>query len=445
MRVKLAFLIILLLTAFVPIAPPADSAPAYLPPEADAEIARAWFNLQLELIRTTPGFSPPVAARALGYTGVTLYETAVPGMDGYHSLVGLLNELDTVPAPDPEQTYHYPAAVNSALASITRLMYSSTRRENLALIDGLEQFYAAFYRAEIPAEVYDRSFAYGRSVADAIYNWSLGDGGDQGFALNYPRDYVPPEDQGLWVTTAPYYTRALLPTWGNNRLFALPTLDTCPAAPPLPYSTEIGSPFYRDAREVYDIVRYITPEQEGIALFWADDPRRTATPIGHSVSILNQVIDLENPSLAVAAEAYARLTLAGADAFIHAWHTKYQYNVMRPITYIQAHIDERWNIPAITDPIVTPPFPEYPSGHSIQSAAAMTVLTAIFGENYSFTDITHVQRGFLPRSYHSFWEAAEEAALSRLYGGIHYRFSIEQGLIQGACIGQYMADLPLQN
>ena len=130
-----------------------------------------------------------------------------------------------------------------------------------------------------------------------------------------------------------------------------------------------------------------------------------------------------------------------ADAFIGCWRTKYQDAMVRPITYIQQLIDPTWNNPDLTDPVNTPPFPEYTSGHSVQIGATAVVLTALFGEHYAITDHTQDQRGFLPRSFGSFEELAAEAAISRLYGGIHYRAAIEAGLVQGRCIGRQVLTL----
>ncbi|HXF61096.1 MAG TPA: vanadium-dependent haloperoxidase, partial [Caldilineaceae bacterium] len=136
------------------------------------------------------------------------------------------------------------------------------------------------------------------------------------------------------------------------------------------------------------------------------------------------------------AEAYAKLGIALADAFITCWHTKYVYNVLRPLTYIQQVIDPTWNTPESTDPVTTPPFPEYTSGHSVQSSAAAMVLASLFGDEYTFTDRTHDRLGMAPRSFSSFAEAANEAAISRIYGGIHYRSAVEAGLAQGQCVGE---------
>ena len=195
-----------------------------------------------------------------------------------------------------------------------------------------------------------------------------------------------------------------------------------------------------EALEVYQTVKNLTAEQQEIARYWSDDAGKTGTPPGHAISVLTQVVRDQHLSLDAAAEAYARLGIAEADAFISCWQTKFATNVVRPITYINQVIDPSW-----TSPITTPPFPEYTSGHSVQSAAAATVLTALFGDDLAFTDHTHDALGFAPRSYSSFFDMANEAAMSRLYGGIHYRSAIDAGLEQGQCIGQRVVALKFRN
>jgi hypothetical protein len=212
--------------------------------------------------------------------------------------------------------------------------------------------------------------------------------------------------------------------------------DDCTLPPPPEYSEEPGSAFYTEAYEIYSITQELTAEEREIARFWADDPFRTATPAGHSVSILTQVLEQEQATLDIAAEAYAKVGIAVADAFISCWRDKYQYNLVRPVTYIQNVIDPNW-----TPPLITPPFPEYPSGHSTESSAAAEILTALFGEEYAFTDHTHDEWGLSPRSFDSFGGFAEEAALSRMYGGIHYRSAVEQGREQGSCVANRVNQL----
>lgn len=406
-------------------------------PTADfsADLANDWFTLQLQLIKETSGFTPPVASRALGYSGLTLYEAVVNGMPEHNSLVGQLNELSELPQPQAGQSYHWPSAANAALATISRALFPTASAENLTTIDALEALYAAQFATQVDAAIIERSAAFGTTLAQAVYQYSLTDGGHEGYLHNFPADYVPPVGDGMWEATPPAFQSALQPYWGDNRAFVLESGAQCVPDAPTAFSTEPDSAFYGEAMEVYTAVQDLTLEEEAIALFWADDPGATFTPPGHSVSIANQILRQQSASLDFAAETYARLGIAVADAFIGCWYGKYEYDLIRPITYIQAHIDENWNTPNITDPVITPPFPEYPSGHSTQSGAMTAVLTAIFGDNFAFTDETHTAAGMAARSFASFDEAADEAAISRLYGGIHFRPAIELGVEQGKCIG----------
>jgi len=439
----------------------------------DARVPIEWFKLYLLLFRDTRGMTPPITSRIAGYAGVTLYEAVVPGMPTHQSLAGQLNGLTQVPQPVPGEEYHWPTVANNALGSITRLLFPRAEKGHREAIDSLEARFNQEFKAQLDSDVFTRSVNFGGAVALAIYQWSLTDGGAT--LANFPTDYTPPVGPGLWEMTPRKLDRgmpqaplpAMQPYWGNVRPFVLSSGQECDPGPPPAYSQDPSSQLYKEALEVYNTVRSNTPEQLEIALFWADDPGKTATPPGHSLSIVTQVIQQKGYTLDVAAEAYARVGIAVADAFISCWATKYRYNLLRPITYIQKVIDPSWNNPVVTDPVETPPFPEYTSGHSVQSGATAQVLTDMFGE-MSFTDWTHSTlgpaprepRSFLeaylaspgdtldirqftlsPRSFSSFFEAAEEAAISRLYGGIHYRTAIERGLEQGKCVGKRVSAL----
>jgi hypothetical protein len=396
----------------------------------EATVATSWFELSLELVQDTQGFSPPVASRAFGYMGVTLYESVLPGMESYQSLAGQLNGLTSLPKVEDKQIYDWSVAANSALAEMTRKLSVNANDEGKAKIEQLEQ---ALLSSSSP-EVIERSEIFGRAIAEAIYAWSLEDGSQTQL------EYAVSTNAGAWQPTAPKFANALLPHWGDNRPFALNAGDECEIAPAPVYSEEKDSAFYQEGLEVYTTSQTLTDEQREIALFWSDDPGKTATPPGHWLSILNQVVNEQNLSLNRAAEAYAKLGIAVADSFIGCWSAKYDYNLLRPITYIHNVIDENWQ-PLLT----TPPFPEYPSGHSVQSGAAAFVLTELFGEAFAFTDHTHDGHGLQARSFSSFQQAAEEAAVSRLYGGIHFRAAIEKGLEQGECIGNKVLSLTFRS
>jgi hypothetical protein len=403
--------------------------------EYDAAVATAWLDELLALIRTTPGYSPPVASRAIAYTGITLYEAIVAGMPGHRSLAGLLPGLPPLPASGANAAYHWPIAGNAALAEILRSLFPGASASRLEAIDRLE----ANFAVTAPRGIRVRSIDHGRSVARAVFAWSATDGGHEGYLHNVDGRYVPPLGPGLWVPTAPGFLPALQPFWGADRHFIAASTE-CDSPPPTPYSTDPGSAFVQGALEVFATVNELTADQLAIARFWSDDPGVTATPPGHSLSILAQIARARDVSLAEAAETWARLGIAIADAFIGCWRVKYRDNLLRPITYIRATIDPGWGDPL---PLVTPPFPEYTSGHSVQSAAAAAVLTAQFGA-VAFVDHTHDARGLAPRAFASFEEAAAEAAISRLYGGIHFREGIEQGLIQGRKVGELAVAMPLR-
>jgi PAP2 superfamily len=325
---------------------------------------------------------------------------------------------------------------NASLATMTRMMFSNATPENKARIDLLERSLPLKYTQDfdpnsVTADITNRSETFGKLMAMAIMTWARTDGGHEawGPVRRTRAIFVPPSGSGKWSATPPAFAAPLLPYWGENRPFVIKTAADCPVPPPPVYSEEVGSDFYKQGLEVYQISTAATQEQRQFALYWADDAGKTPTPAGHWVFITNDLLKSRKDSLAMAAETFARLNLAMSDAFVAAWHTKYQLNVIRPVTYGQLVIDSNW-VPTL---LVTPPFPDYPSGHSVQSAAAALVLEKAFGANTPFTDNTHNDRGWGPRNFKSFKAASDEAAVSRLYAGIHYRFSIEGGKPQGQC------------
>jgi hypothetical protein len=404
--------------------------------EFNAEVPTAWFDLVNRLIKGTPGYSPPVAARALGCVGLGLYESVVPGIPHHRSLAGVANALGTMPAAGQNAAYHWPAVANAALASMARGLFPTAPSALQSQINELE----ARFGGGAPQGMLTRSIDRGRAVAAAVDAWARSDGGHEGYLRNFPTDYTPPTGDGMWVPTAPGFLRAMQPYWGRNRPMVLASAAVGDPGPPPPFSTAVSSAFFGEAHEVYATVNGLNAEQREIALFWADDPGNTATPSGHWSAIATQILRSQDRSLADAAVAYLRVGLGVCDAFIACWHVKFTHNLIRPISYIQSHIDAGWGNPL---PVTTPPFPEYTSGHSVQSGASATVLTATFG-SVAFTDHTHDERGLPPRSFSSFDAAAQEAAISRMYGGIHYRSAVERGIEQGRRIGAAVAALPLR-
>lgn len=401
-----------------------------------AGVATAWFELAYQLAAAEK-LPPPLVSRLFGYTGVALYEAVVPGMPGFESLAGQLNELQPLPPPDPQATYHWPAVANAALATLLRTLLAGASTSTARALIEQERQLADHFAMTVPADVLQRSIAHGQRIGLAVSDWAQADG------IDYLSDcaYAPPSGPGLWEPTPPQYAAPLQPCWGQMRPFVLrERSDECQPPTQPAYSDDETSPFYFEALEVYHTVKNLTAEQQEIARFWSDDPGKTGTPPGHSIAILTQVVRDQQLTLDEAAEAYARLGIAVADAFISCWQTKFATHVVRPVTYIRQFIDPGWN-----SPITTPPFPEYTSGHSVQAGAAATVLSDLFGAEYAFTDQTHAELGYVPRSFSSFDAMADEAAISRLYGGIHYRSAIDAGIEQGRCIGQRVNALQFHN
>jgi len=405
------------------------------------KVATEWFNQFRNLTKKCSGFTPPVTARAFGYCGVTLYETVVAGMPAHQSLAGQLDALNDVPKPDSEMEINYAIAANAALADAARYYYANMSDNLSTVVDNLEATMEEELAVNISAASLADSKAYGKTVSAFIYEWSKTDGGHEGYLHNFPTDFVVPTGEGLWVPTSAQLI-PLQPYWGSNRTFITSCSENSqPETGHTPFSTETSSNFYLLANEVYTTSINLTEEQETIARYWSDDPGEPGTPPGHSISIALQILQNENEKLDKAAITLAKVGIALSDAFVSCWKCKYDYNLLRPVTYINNYIDPNW-----VTLLSTPPFPEFVSGHSTQTAAFATVMNDLFGSQYSFTDHTHEARTDIdgsPRHYNNFNECAQEAAISRLYGGIHYSEGNEKGLIMGTEIGDMVNQLNL--
>jgi membrane-associated phospholipid phosphatase len=413
----------------------------------ETEIATAWGAMATYITHHTPSNSPTYASRCLGYIGVTMYESVVHGDSSYQSLAGQLNELAALPQPEPGTTYDWPAACNAGQAGILKLIYNQTSDANKSSIDSLAtEIRRSRERAGVTAEVLARSEAFGTAVAEAIFAWSKTDGGHRAYLRNFEKGLVHPDRPGSWQP--PLYAQSfshhpLHPYWGENRTF-VPANDSLPLPTFIPYDTAVGSPYYEQFRAVYEQDLVLTQEQKEIAIWWGDDPDETFTPPGHSFYIAGLVLEAKQPDLVRCAETYARVGMAVADAFIRCWGWKFHFFTERPNTYIPRFIDREWE-----SFWPDPPFPAFPSGHAIQAAAMATVLIDLYGEEFTFTDRSHVGRprdeirdvDFRERHFTRFWDVALETADSRFYGGIHTPQDNEVGLEGGALVAQHVNEL----
>lgn len=400
-----------------------DSVP---PSELDPAPVVEWMQLIYDRMREER-IDAANAARLYGYAGVTAYEGMVAGALDNRSLSGQLNGGLDIPFPEEDFTYDWLTVENKALHTVmVGLFLDSGASEDTvtAFTDLFNAQLEARTESVDDEAIIEASLEYGEVVGKEILNWAQDDGYLEVREMNYE---LNPDEEADWVPTTEG-SQPAQPFWGQIRPFALDFTDQCAIPLNVEYSTEPDSAFYMQAMEVHDVGNRLTSAQREIAEWWVDTPGMTGTPSGHWVLLQNQMVDHLDLNLLQAGEMYGMMGMTLADSFIAAWSLKYQLNLLRPVTYIQEHISRRWQ-----PYIETPPFPEYPSGHSVVSGAAADMLTFLFG-GVAFTDTTHVVRGLAPRSFTTFEAAAYEAAISRLYGGIHYRTAIENGLRMGECI-----------
>ena len=381
-------------------------------------------------------FSPPQASRVYAYASIAAYEVLRHGDSTFRTLAGQLNGLEPVPVPDATVPVSLSLAGVHAYMVVGRaLTFSQSRMDTLrAAMDDR-------FRKELSSEVFERSVAYGDTVANHVLAWAGTDGFRQRTGLG--KYSVFRNAPGRWIPTPPAYMDAVEPNWGTLRPFVMDTSNQFKPEPPFPFDTARRSDFYKQMVEVQQIGKNLTEEQRAIAAFWDCNPfvmhvqghtmfaTKKMSPGGHWMGIVGQAARQTDADMLRSSEAYARTAVALADAFLSVWAEKYRTNVIRPETMINTYVDETW------EPLLqTPPFPEYTSGHSGISTAAAVVLTQLFGDTFAFADSTEMEYGLPVRSFASFHAAAEEAAISRLYGGIHYRRAVEQGQVQGRKVGE---------
>jgi hypothetical protein len=386
-------------------------------------------------------FSPPVASRIYAYASIAGYEALVPAHPEFVSLAGQLTDLNPLPQPEEGETYCYPLASTHAFMVVGKaLIFSEEKMEAFQLeLDTLYQ------DAGVPKSVINRSKAYGEAVAAHILGWADGDNYKQ--TRTYPKFSIT-DDPSRWQPTPPDYMDGIEPHWREIRPFVLDSAQQFPPPPPTPFDLDPNSTFYAETKEVYDVMQEGDVEEKlAIAQFWDCNPyvsthaghvmfaTKKITPGGHWIGITKIAAEKAGSDMMETAQAYALTSIALADAFISCWDEKYRSNLIRPETVINVYIDEEWR-PALQ----TPPFPEYTSGHSVISRAAAVALTWLYGDGFAFDDTTEEEYGLPMRSFGSFIEASEEAAVSRLYGGIHYKPAIYNGVDQGEKVGEFILE-----
>lgn len=401
-----------------------------------ALLHRAEHNLTRVIVHDI--FSPPVASRIYLYANAAAYETLVLGNEGYKSLYGQANGFPRIEAPR-EKDWRASGDINYKLAALYAFFRTGGQLvfSEPMLKDSAESILASC--GEHDEAVYQNSLRLGEMVSDSILAWAAR---DNYAATRKKRRYTYSKEKGKWMPTPPGYIDAVEPYWSQIRPVSLDSAAQFKPIPPPAFSTEPGSVFMKEVKEVYDRTRSLGKEEILIASFWDCNPfylntqghlnfaTKKLSPGGHWISIAGQTMESAGKNWIESSAVYLLTSIALFDGFISCWDEKYRSQFIRPETVINAHMDEKWR------PLLqTPPFPEYTSGHSVISAAAAEVLEARLGANFAFDDHTKTPYGLPVRHFASFAAAAEEAGISRLYGGIHYRAAIVNGQKQGRGIG----------
>jgi len=391
-------------------------------------------NLRLAMMRDK--FTPPVAARNYAYANIAAYQSLLAFHHDHKTLTGQLNDMPETPLADTT-TMNADLVAFTAFSNVAiALTYSEF------IIDKFIHIQDSLYAAWLPKENYDASKKYGKEIADLIVEWAGRDTFRE--SRNFDQ-YQPANAAGYWEQTPPDFSRAIEPHWNRIRPFVIPNASAFKPKRPTAYDSTPGSPFMLEAMEVYKAVNDSTPERIAVAKFWDDNPNvshhighmmystEKPSPAGHWMGITATAIRMKDASLAKQAEAFTSIAIGMHDAFIACWDEKYRSIYIRPETVINRRIDSDWR------PILqTPPFPEYPSGHSVVSGTLTTLLTYQFGDNFSYIDSTELPFGNAPRKFESFKKAADEACISRMYGGIHFIPAIVEGRAMGDSIGEYI-------
>jgi hypothetical protein len=381
-------------------------------------------------------FSPPVASRIYAYCNLAWYEAIRFAEPDKKSITASLKGFATMPVPKQPVVLNYElAALHAFGTTASALLFS---KDSMATT--INQLYS-LYKAALIEEVFNNSIALGDSIAAVILGRAAED--------NYKRTRSMPKysvfgTAGKWQQTPPDYADAAEPYWGTIKPLLLDSANQFAPAPPPPFSLATSSQYYQELMEVVDVSNNITATQDSIAHYWDDNPfvtehkghftyaTKKTTPVGHWMGITAIACRQKKLSVVNTAAIYALTSASIFDGFISCWHEKYRSATVRPITVIRAQINPNWN--AL---LQTPAFPEYTSGHSVISGVASTLLEKLLGSQLAFTDTTELAYLGMQRSFPSIKAAAEEACISRLYGGIHFRAAIEEGKKQGIAIGNH--------
>ncbi len=381
--------------------------------------------------------NPPLAARFFAYICLAGYEVVAQNDSTYPPMTGLLHGYPALSKP-PIQEYSVSLSAMLAMMETARKMQPSGQM--MAAYE--ENFLDSCKQLGFSEAIIQNSKAYAEAISTQILAYAKTDGYHK--TSNFPK-YTPKEGEGYWYPTPPAYFAAVEPHFNTVRPLTMDSASQFKPQPPVPFSEDKDSPFFTMLKEVYEEGLTLPQEHRAIASFWDCNPfamkntghlmvaLKKISPGAHWMGITGIACRKAQKDFSASMKIHAVVAVGLMDAFISCWDEKYRSNRIRPETAIRKYIDPNWQ------PLLqTPPFPEYTSGHSTVSGASAYILTHYLGPDFQFTDDVEVSYGIPARSFSSFMEAAREAAISRLYGGIHYRDANENGSAQGLKIGEWV-------
>lgn len=383
-------------------------------------------------------FSPPVASRIYAYPNIAFYECIRLDDPTLNSFSGKLNGLGKLPAPSAN------IKIDNLIAATVSFSYTGQALvgSEYKVESWRQKFIDSLLFKGGNAEMIKASMLYGKLVADSVLAWVKRDNYNQ--SRGFPR-FTVSQEAGTWQPTPADYAQAIEPHWKSIRPLTLSSTSQFSPTEKLPFSLKKNSPFYKTMMDVYQICKNLDTAQKATAKYWDDNPNVSVnmghlnyfvhkiSPGGHWLMIAKQACLSKNETVSRSSLAYTLTAIALFDGFIACWDEKFKTNLVRPITIINDHIDKNWQ-----PYIQTPPFPEFTSGHAVISNAAATILTGLFGDNYAFTDETEIPFGNSARNFRSFYEAAKESSMSRVYGGIHYPETARISINQGKDVGNHV-------
>lgn len=382
--------------------------------------------------------NPPLAARFFSYTCLAGYEVVAQYDATFKPMYGKLNGYPKMKMPTVAHPY------SNQLSALLAMMETAKKiQPSGAMMDLFEKnFIDSCSKLGFEEDIITNSMNYAKAVSQQILAYAKADGYNK--ISNLPR-YTAHTEEGYWYPTPPGFMAAVEPYFKTVRSFTLDSADQFKPLSPTPFSGVKGAPFYKLTEAVYKEGSELSENHRLIASFWDCNPfaiqngghlqygLKKISPGAHWLGITGVACAKANKRFEEALQIYTFVSIGLMDGFICCWDEKYRSNRIRPETAIRKYIDPLW------EPLLqTPPFPEYLSGHSVISTASAVILTHYFGDNFSYTDNVEVVYGLPSRTFQSFKQAAEEAAISRFYGGIHFMDAITNGQQQGDKVGKWV-------